>query len=69
MVVFIKAKKALIKRSAFSKLLPNLVQPLISPCKLFYIKIIEKVVAQALMTQAIINAFGSIKIKFFRFCK
>lgn len=69
MVVFIKAKEALIRRSVFSKLLPNLVQPLISLYKLFYIKITKKVVAQVLMTQAIINAFGSNKIKFFRFYK
>lgn len=59
-----KTKKALTRRLAILKLLPNLMQPLTNLCRSFHIKTIEEVVAQALITQAITNTSGSDKINF-----
>ena len=59
-----KAKEALVRRSAFPKLPPNPVEPLVSPYGLLHTKVTEKVVAQALMTQAATKAPGPDKINF-----
>lgn len=64
MAVFIKAKKALIQRSAFSKLLTNLVKLSVISFALAHTKITKEVVAYALMTQATIKVFSLNKINF-----
>lgn len=40
--VFMKAKKPVVRRSAFPKLLPNSVEPLITLCGMAHIKMSEK---------------------------
>ncbi len=62
--VSIKAEEALVRRSAFPKPPPNPVKPLVSSCRLLHTKVTEEVVAQALMTQAVIKAPGPDKINF-----
>lgn len=42
--VFIKAKEALIKKFAFSKLTPNFIEPLITLCKITHTKITKETV-------------------------
>ncbi len=61
--VFMKAKEALVRRSAFSKPPPNLVEPPVTPCGLAHANITEETVAQALMTQAATKAPTPDKIK------
>lgn len=62
--VSMKAKKALVRRSAFPKLQPNSIEPLVSSYGLLYIKVIEEVVAQALMIQVATKASGPNTINF-----
>lgn len=62
--VFIKAKEALVRKSAFPKPLPNPIEPLVTPNGSFHTRITEEVVAQALMTQAATKASGPDKINF-----
>ena len=62
--VSMKAKEALVRRSAFPKPPPNPIEPPISPYGLLHTKISEEVVAQALMTQAATKAPGPDKINF-----
>ena len=62
--VSIKAKKSLVRRSAFPKPPPNLVEYLVSPYKLLHTKVTKEVVAQALMTQSATKAPVSNKINF-----
>lgn len=52
MVVFIKVKKALIKRLIFFKLPLNLIESLIISSELFHMKVVEEIVMQKLITQA-----------------
>ena len=59
-----KAKEALIERSAFSKPPPNPIEPLVSPCGLLHTKVTEEVVTQVLMTQAATKAPDPDKINF-----
>lgn len=63
-VVFIKAKEAFIKKSAFSKLMPNSVKPLITPYKITHTKITKETVAQILVIQVATKALGLDKINF-----
>ena len=64
MTVFIKAKKALVRKLAFFKQLPNLLKLLNNSHGSFHTKVIEKVEAQALMTQETTEAPNSNKINF-----
>lgn len=59
-----KAKEALVRRSAFSKPLPNPIEPPITPRKMAHTKITEEIVAPALMTPAATKAPGLDKINF-----
>ena len=59
-----KAKEALVRKSAFPKPLINLFEPPVIPSGLAHTKITEEVVAQALMTQAINKAPEPDKINF-----
>lgn len=56
MAMLMKAKEALIQKSAFSK--PSIIslEPLVIPFGSAHIKIIKKVVVQVLMTQAATKA-------------
>ena len=62
--VSMKAKEALVRKSSFPKLLTNFIELLVISCGLAPTKIIEKVVAQALVTQAATKAPGLNKINF-----
>ena len=62
--VSIKAKEALVRKSAFLKPPTNLVELPVISLGLAYTKIIEEVVAQALVTQAATKALGPNKINF-----
>lgn len=64
MALFMKTKKTLIQKLAFSKPFTNLIESPVSSFGLAYTKITEKMVAQALITQAAIKAPGSDKINF-----
>ena len=64
MALSMKAKKALIQKLAFSKPFTNLIKSPVPFFGLAYTKITEKVVAQALITQAAIKAPGLDKINF-----
>lgn len=52
MAVFIKAKKALIKKSAFIKPPSNLLKLLVTSSGLAYITITQEIIAQVLTFQA-----------------
>ncbi len=62
--LFMKAKEALVRRSAFPKPPPNPVESLVSPYGLLHRKVTEEVVVQALMTQVATKASGPDKINF-----
>lgn len=64
MTVCMKAKEDLVKRLSFPKLQPNLLEPLIIPCKKAHIKITKETVAQTLMIQAATKALRLDKINF-----
>ncbi len=64
MAVSMKAKEALVRRSAFPKPPPNLFEPLVIPFGLAHTKITEEIVAQALTTQVATKAPDSDKINF-----
>lgn len=64
MVVSIKAKEALIQRSALLKPLTNLIEPLVTSYGLANTKITEKVIAQTLTTQAVKKIPDRNKINF-----
>lgn len=64
MIVFMKIKEALIKKSMFFKLSPNFDESLISLYRLFHIKVTEKIITQVLMTQAATKAPSSDMINF-----
>lgn len=57
-----KAKEALIRRSAFLKPLPNPIKPAIISCGMAHKKITKETVAQALITQVATKAFRPDKI-------
>ena len=59
-----KAKEALVRRSAFPKPPTNLIEPPVTSFGLAHTKITEEVIAQALMTQAATKAPGPDKINF-----
>ena len=59
-----KAKKTLIWKFAFLKPLINLIESPVTLFGLVYTKIIEEVVASALMTQVAAKASGQNKINF-----
>ena len=56
--------ETLVKRLVFPKLRSNLVEFFVSPYGFLYIKVIEEVIIQTLMTQAATKTFGSDKINF-----
>ena len=60
--VFIKAKEALVRRSAFLKLLLSLVQPPVMSSGFAHTKIIEDLVAEILIIQVITKVLGLDKI-------
>ena len=64
MAVSMKAKKALVQKSAFSKLPTNLIEPPVMFFGSAHMKINEKVVGQALLTQAATKAPSLDKINF-----
>ena len=64
MAVSMKAKEALVRRSAFPKPPTNLVEPPVTSFGSAHTKISEEVVGQALMTQAATKASGPDKINF-----
>ncbi len=59
-----KAKEALVQRSAFPKPPTNLIEPPVTSFGLAHTKITEESVAQALMTQLATKAPGPDKINF-----
>ena len=63
-VVSIKAKKALVRKSAFFRFPPNFLETLAIPLGLAYTKIIEETVSQTLLTQVATKAFKPDKINF-----
>ena len=63
-VVSIKAKEALVRKSAFPYPPPNLLEPLAIPFQLAHTKITEKTMAQALLSQAVTKVPGIDKIKY-----
>lgn len=62
--VSMKAKEALVRKSAFLKPPANLAQPPILSCGTSHLKVTPEAVSQALMTQAAMNAPGPDKINF-----
>lgn len=62
--VSMKAKEALVHKSAFPKLSINLAEPIDLFSGVAHKKVMEKVVSQALMTQAIMKTSRSDKINF-----
>ena len=62
--VSMKAKEALVRRSAFPKPPPNSIEPPLMSCGMAHTRITEERVAQALMTQAATKAPGPDKINF-----
>lgn len=64
MTVSIKAKDVLVQKSAFPKLLTSLILTPIIFLRLAHTKITEEMIAQVLMTQVAIKAFGPDKINF-----
>ena len=62
--VSIKAKEALVRRSAFPKPPPNFIEPPIISCGIVHIKITKETIAQVLMTQSKTKAPGQDKINF-----
>ena len=62
--VFMKAKEALVRKSAFPKPPPNFFETPTIPLKLAHTKITEEIVGQALLTQAATKAPGPDKINF-----
>ena len=62
--VSMRAKEALVQRSAFSKPPTNLIKPPVTSFRSAYMKINEEVVDQALLTQAATKTSGPDKINF-----
>ena len=62
--VFMKAKEALVQRSAFSKLSISFIQTPVTSSRLAYTKITKAIVAQVLVTQVGTKALGPDKINF-----
>ena len=62
--VSMKAKEALVRRSAFPKPPPNLLEPPVTPRASAHTKITEETVARALTTQAATKAPGPARINF-----
>ena len=64
MAVSMKVKETLVQKSAFPKPPINLFKSPVIPSGLAHTKIIKKVITQALITQAVNQAFGPDKIYF-----
>lgn len=64
MAIFMKVKEALVRKSAFPRPPPNLLESPAMPLGLAHTKVTEETVAQALLTQAATKAPGPDKINF-----
>lgn len=59
-----KAKEAMVRKSAFPKPLTNLGKPPVTSSRLAHVQVTRKVISKALMTQAATKASGPNKINF-----